>query len=138
MPISILPRNRKRGRRTIDGNCPNLWHCRGDRHCNTAGSGSNIDNGGPSTSAHSPQDFANQKFGFRTGNEHRRRDPKLQTAKLLRPEDILERLARSASSNEGLYIGDVALGEQPIAVDDLRYTRETQDRLDEPDRFFLA
>jgi hypothetical protein len=109
-----------------------------DRHGNTAGSGADIDKSRLLRWTNAPKDFLYEQFGFGPRNEHGWCDDKLNPAKLLRPEDVLERFARSAPRDESLHLGKLVRGERSLAVDDLGHARKTEHKLDQPDSFLLA
>jgi hypothetical protein len=115
-----------------------MWSQASDRHGNTAGSGADIDNSRLLRWRNAPKDFPNEQFGFGPRNEHSWCDSKLQPAKLLRSEDVLERFARSAPRDESLHPGKFVPGERSLAVGDLRHARQTEHKLDQPDSFLLA
>jgi hypothetical protein len=138
MAARILLTNLQRRARDIGRDQSRTGSQASDRHGNAAGSGADIDNSRLLRWSNASKYFSNEQFGFGPRNEHGRCDGKLNPAKLLRPEDVLERFARSAPRDESLHPGEFVPGERSFAVDDLRKTRKTEHKLDQPDSFLLA
>jgi hypothetical protein len=138
MAARILPRDHQRRARDISCDHSRTGSQTSDRHGNAAGSGADIDNSCLLRWSNAPKHFPNEQFGFGPRNEHGRCNGKLNPAKLLRPEDVLERFTCSASRDESLHPGKFVRGERSVAVDDLRHARNTEHKLDQPDGFLIA
>ena len=138
MTESILPSNLQRGTRNIDCDHANTGSETSNRHSNAPGSGADIDKSSLLRWRNTPNHFLNKQLRLWPRNKHGRCDRTFHPAKFLRPKNVLEWFAREAPSDKSLHPGDFACGERPVALDDLLHARETEHKLDQPDRFLLA